>query len=75
VTCRQIWAAIALGQVGANAGGERGASNDLGDMRVIEPVGTDAAVLPRDPPEHRAMGDPPQADRGSGSNGTDLRGL
>jgi hypothetical protein len=57
-------AALALGQVAADARRQRGALDQTRDMPVIEPVRPDAAVFPGDPPEHRAMGNPPEPDPG-----------
>ena len=47
---------FALGQIAANAGGERGFLHQTGDMLVGQPLGGDAAVLARDRPKQRARG-------------------
>ena len=49
---------FALGQIAANAGGERGFLHQPGDMFVGQPLGRDAAILARDRPKQRPVTDP-----------------
>ncbi len=49
--------ALALRQIAAHAGGQRGALDEPGDLLVVEPIGADCLALPGHPAEQRAVRD------------------